>query len=165
MPAGTGQAVAVERSKIRVLSLALTALTVVGCGDDEAPAEEGIYELPSDEAERYDTAYIARVVADAAGDDLAEGAGEHVVIANNAEIRIDMGGWWLEVDGERLPLGIGRQIDVGTELRVHPGPGVTDEEAVFVGLEAEVLDDVGGTVVLRDAAGSEVAELRYPARS
>lgn len=85
-----------------------------------------------------------------------------MVIANNATIRIDMGGWSLEVDGERLPLGIGRQIDVGTELRVHPGPGTTDEDAVFVGLDEEVLDDVSGRVVLLDAVGSEVADMRYP---
>lgn len=136
---------------------AVVALTA--CGDDGPPA--GTYELPSSEANEYPTAYVETVVADPEGDDLAEGGGEHVVIANNATIRIDMGGWWLEVDDERLPLGIGRQIDVGTKLRVHPGSGETTEEAVFVGLDQEVLDDDGGVVVLRDAAGSEVATFRY----
>lgn len=132
---------------------------LAACGDAGAPA--GTYELSCSEADGYPTAYVETVVADPEGDDLAEGAGEHVVIANNATIRIDMGGWWLDVDGERLPLGIGRQIDVGTKLRVHPGPGETTEEAVFVGLDQEVLDDDGGVVVLRDAAGSEVATFRY----
>lgn len=149
---------------VRSIALVLAGVLVAGCGDDDEAGEpaEGTYELPSDEAEEYPTAYITRVVADAPGDDLEEGAGEHVVIANNATIRIDMGGWWLEVDGERLPLGIGRQIDVGTELRVHTGPGETDEEAVFVGLDEEVLVDAGATVVLRDAAGTEVATFEYP---
>lgn len=152
----------VHRHLVRWSSLALVALLSVACSDDSTPTADGTYVLPSDEAEGYPTAYIAQVVADPPGDDLAEGAGEHVVIANNATIRIDMGGWFLEVDGERLPLGIGRQIDVGTELRVHPGPGTTGDDAVFVGLEDEVLDDDGGEVLLLDAAGSEVAAFRYP---
>jgi hypothetical protein len=147
----------------RAALFAVTLAVAVACGDDAGPtAAPGTYVLPREDAEQYDTAYIAEVVADPPGDDLAEGAGEHVVIANNATIRIDMGGWWLEVDGERLPLGIGRQIDVDTTLRVHPGPGETDEDAVFVGLDQEVLDDDGGRVVLRDAAGTEVARFDYP---
>ena len=138
---------------------AATALAVAGCGDDSASS--AVFELPSSEAADYPTAYVSAVAADPEGDDLAVDGGEHVVIANNADIRIDMGGWWIDVDGERLPLGIGRQIDVGTELRVHPGPGETDDEAVFVGLDEEVLDDDGGVVILRDAAGTEVARFEY----
>lgn len=130
-----------------------------GCGGDAGTP--GTFELASAAAEEYSTAYVAVVVADPPGDDLAEGAGEYVVIRNNADIRIDMGGWWVDAGGERLPLGIGRQIDVGTGLRVHPGPGETNEGAVFAGLDREVLDDDGGVVVLRDAAGSEVARFAY----
>lgn len=151
-------------SRLAWTACLVALIPIAGCGDDDGPAPApGTYVLPADEADRYDTAYIAEVVADPEGDDLAEGGGEHVVIANHATIRIDMGGWWLDVDGERLPLGIGRQIDVGAELRVHPGPGMTDEDEVFVGLDAEVLDDERGQVVLRDAAGSEVARFRYAA--
>lgn len=108
------------------------------------------------------TAYIARVVADPPGDDLAVGAGEHVVIRNNASIRIDMGDWYLDVDGVRLPLGVGRQIEPRAELRIHPGPGTTTESAVFVGLDREVLGAERGTVSLRDPFGGEVSAFRYP---
>lgn len=142
------------------MSVAVAAVVALtACGD--GGASTSAYELSPSAADEYPTAYVDAVVADPEGDDLAEGAGEHIVIANNATIRIDMGGWWLDVGDERLPLGIGRQIDVGTKLRVHPGPGETTEEAVFVGLDQEVLDDDGGVVVLRDAAGSEVASFRY----
>lgn len=149
-----------RRHGVACLALALAA-TLTACGDDEPAAEPGIYRLPADEADDHETAYVAAVVADPPGDDLADGGGEHVVIANNADIRIDMGGWWLDVGSERLDLGIGRQIDVGAELRVHPGPGMTDDDAVFVGLDHEVLDDERGVVVLRDAAGDAVARFRY----
>lgn len=143
----------------RIMVVVGAALALTACGSDAAPA--GTYELPSSQADEYPTAYVDVVVADPPGDDLAEGAGEYVVIANNATIRIDMGGWWLDVGGERLPLGIGRQVDVATELRVYPGPGETTEDAVFVGLDKEVLDDDGGDVLLRDAAGTEVSTFRY----
>lgn len=146
---------------LRKVAIALVLTVAAACGG-EGDSGSGTYTLPREDAEAYETAYIAEVIADPPGDDLAEGGGEHVVIANNATIRIDMGGWWLEVDGERLPLGIGRQIDVGTTLRVHPGSGETDEDAVFVGLDEEVLDDDVGTVVLLDAAGTEVARFEYP---
>lgn len=134
------------------------AVVAAGCGSD---TEDGIYTLPGSEAGEYPTAYIDTIVADPPGDDLAEDGGEHLVIANNAEIRIDMGGWWIDVGGTRLPLGIGRQIDVAATLAVHPGPGETSDDAVFVGLDRAVLDDDGGRAVLRDAAGSEVARFAY----
>lgn len=151
------------RRRHRLACLTLTvAVLAAACGDDDAPATEpGTYRIAAGEAEQYDTAYIAAVVADPPGDDLAEGAGEHVVIANKADIRIDMGGWWLDVGSERLDLGIGRQIDPGAELRVHPGPGTTDDDAIFLDLGTEVLDDDRGVVVLRDAAGDVVARFRY----
>lgn len=137
------------------------ALAVAGCGGaGQAPTS---FSLPSGQAEQYATAYVAEVVAAPEGDDLAEGAGEHVVIANNADIRIDMGGWTLQTgDGVRLPLGIGRQIDVGARLRVHSSCGQDGEQAVFACLEQEALDDERGLVALLDAAGTEVARLAYP---
>lgn len=139
----------------------LLLLAACGGGDD---APEGEFRLPSSEADDHDTAYVAVVVADPPGDDLAEGAGEHVVIRNNADIRIDMGGWFLELpSGDRIPIGIGRQIDVGAELRVHPGPGETGDDAVFAGRERQGLPDEGGVVKLLDAAGAEVASFAYGA--
>ena len=139
---------------------AAALLVLAGCGDDGPPA--GTFRLSASEAEGYATAYIAEVVADPPGDDLAPGAGEHVVIRNNAEIRIDLGGWTIEDgDGDRLPLGIGRQIDVGAELRVHTGTGDDDDQAVFAGLDDEALDDDRGVVRLLDSAGMEVMRMVY----
>ncbi len=144
---------------MRRLVCGAVALAAVGCGGS-SPA--GTYELPAEQAEQYDTAYLAAVVAATDGDDLEEGAGEHVVVANNWDHRTDMGGWWIEdADGNRLPLGIGRQIDPNAELRVHTSCGEDTDEAVFACLDVEVLDDDGDVLRLLDSAGSEVARFAY----
>ncbi|MBS3940500.1 MAG: lamin tail domain-containing protein [Actinobacteria bacterium] len=139
------------------------AVIAVGCGG----GADGIYVLPDDQVQQYDTAYLAEVVAaPEEGDDLDEGAGEHVVIRNNWDHRTDMGGWYIETDdGVRLPLGIGRQIDPDAELRVHSSCGENTDEAVFVCLDDEALDDDGGVLVLRDSAGAEVARFAYGSAS
>ena len=64
--------------------LDLSAWRVAGCGAEQDP-----FTLPDDQAEQYATAYLLRVEPAPDGDDLAEGAGEYVVIANNADIRVD----------------------------------------------------------------------------
>ncbi len=144
----------------RLHALAAAVVLTAACGGGaEAPA--GTFELP-DPAEDA-TAYVAVVVADPPGDDLAHGAGEHLVIRNNTDTRIDMGGWYFTIEDTRLPLGIGRQIDPDAELRVHPGPGETTDDAVFVGLDEEALPDTGGLLILHDAGGNIVDRCPYGA--
>ncbi len=144
-------------SRAVALAAVLATSIVAGCG-----AEQDAFTLPDDQAEQYATAYLLRVEPVPDGDDLADGGGEYVVIANNADIRVDMGGWYIDdAAGNRLNLGIGRQIDVGTELRVYSSCGESTDEAVFACTGVEVLDDDGDVLTLRDSAGTEVAELRY----
>jgi hypothetical protein len=141
--------------------LPVLAGLLVGCG--AAAGADGTFVLPDDEVAAHDTAYLAEIVADPAeGDDLDEGAGEHVVIRSNFDHRTDMGGWYIETaDGVRLPLGIGRQLDPDAELRVHTGCGEDGDDAVFACLDVEALDDTGGVLTLRDSAGGEVASFAY----
>jgi micrococcal nuclease len=136
--------------------LLVAVAVVAGC----TSATPGVFEPEA--VDEGATAYIARVVADPEGDDLAEGAGEHVVISHDLEIRNDLGGWWIEnADGQRLNLGIGTQIDPGESLQVHTGCGEPDGTAVFNCLDEEVLGDAGDVLVLRDAAGAEVDRFAY----
>lgn len=137
-----------------VLVLALLSVSCSSAGDRLV--------LPESEAEQYPTAYLSRVEPAPQGEDLAEGSGEYVVIEQNADIRVDMGGWYIEDSGgKRLNLGIGRQIDAGAELRVYSSCGESTDEAVFACVGAEVLDDDGDVLTLRDSAGDEVAEFAY----
>ncbi|MBA2280835.1 MAG: hypothetical protein M3527_06030 [Actinomycetota bacterium] len=156
--------------RVAVATLLLTACGGTPRADDPgstappatgAPAD-GTFELPAEAAAGYPEAYIAAVVANPPGDDLAVDGGEYVLIRSNLTIRTDMGGWTVDADGEVLPLGIGRQLDVGAELRLHTGRGTDDADDVFAGLDREVLDD-GGLLVLRDSAGAEVARFAYGA--
>ena len=138
----------------------LSALILAGCGGGEAQPP-GTFHLSTDESESYDTVFIAVVVADPPGDDLEPGGGEYVILRNRADIRIDVGGWWVSVAGHRLRLGTGRQIEPKADLSVHPAAGDTTEKAVFAGLTDEVLDDRSGRVTLHDSSGAEVARFRY----
>ncbi|GAB2739145.1 lamin tail domain-containing protein [Nocardioides pakistanensis] len=139
------------------VSLVLAGLAA-GCSDDLSDE----LSLSGTEAEAYATAYLSQVEPAPEGDDLADGAGEYVVIEQNADIRVDMGGWYIEdADGNRLSLGIGRQIDPGAELRVYSSCGESSDEAVFVCADQEVLDDEGDVLTLRDSAGGEVATFTY----
>lgn len=143
------------RRFVTCLTLTLTA----ACGGSST---RGTFELPSPDARRYQTAYIAAVVADPDGDDLEWGAGEHVVIRNNWDHRADLGGWWIEDDdGNRLRLGFGRQLDPDAELRVHTPCGEDSDEAVFACLYHEVLNDDTGVLRLVDANGNDVARFGY----
>jgi len=113
-------------------------------------------------AEQYSTAYLSRVEPAREGDDLAEGSGEYVLIEQNADIRVDMGGWYIEdADGNRLNLGIGRQIDGAAELRVYSSCGESTDDEVFDCSDVEVLDDEGDVLTRRDSAGAEVAVFGY----
>jgi hypothetical protein len=138
--------------------LGVVLLMALGC----AGQSETRYVLDPDQAAQYPTAYIAEVVAAAEGGDLVADGGEHVVIRSNFELRTDLGGWVVQTgEGHRLPLGVGRQLDPGEELRVHPACGSDTDRAVFACLETAVLPDDGGTVILLDAAGTEVARFAY----
>ena len=145
---------------MRTRALLVAVLVVVaGCGDGAGP---GTFTLPGDQVKEHDTSYIATVVADPAGDDLAEGVGEHLVIRSNFDHRTDMGGWDVEdSDGNRLPLGIGRQLDAGAELRVYSSCGEGTDEAVYACLDEPVLDDDGDIVKLVDSGGTEVMRFAY----
>lgn len=145
------------RVRFLLVSVGLASL-VVGCSQNA----EDPFSLPASEAGQYPTAYMSRVEPAPEGDDFAEGGGEFVVIEQNADIRVDMGGWYVEdADGNRLDLGIGRQIDPGAKLRVYSSCGESTDEAVFACSEVEVLDDQGDVLTLRDSAGGEVAVLPY----
>lgn len=139
----------------RTFELLAVAVLVAACGGGP---DDGRFALPGDEAEQYETAYIAEVVPAGTAAD-----GEHLVLRNRHEIvRADLGGWALEdADGNRLRIPFSRQIDPGEDLTVYTGSGEDTDDAIYGGLAGDVLGDEADTLVLLDAAGSEVARFSY----
>lgn len=163
------------RRGIRGIGLLLATVVMVACGSAEPgtgaasgpsvsspPTAPATFAIDPGEVDRYDTAYIAAVVADPAGPDVVAGAGEHVVLASNFELETDLGGWAItDDDGNRLALPPSTKLPTGQRLRVYVASGTDSDEAVYAGLGGEVLEDDGDTLVLRDAGGNEVARLTY----
>jgi hypothetical protein len=148
------------RSRTSAVVAVFAALA--GCSSESGSGSAGEFELPEGEAEQYRSAYLSKVVAGPEGEDLAEGGGEFVLLSNNASIRTDLGGWYVEdADRNRLPLGIGTQVDEGAQLRLYSACGENTAEKIFACADAEVLDDLGDTLTLYDSAGGEVAQFAY----
>ena len=144
----------------KIAATLLAAGVVAGCNAEASGQEEIL--LPETAAKQYTDAYMARVVPASGEDDLAKGAGEFVVLVNPADFPTAVGGWYIEdADGNRLNLGIGRQIKEGGELLVYSSCGESTDEAVFACAEREVLGDEGDVLTLRDSAGSDAAEFAY----
>lgn len=136
-------------------SIAVLVLVSSGCGGGVA---DGTFVLPEDEAEQYDTAYIAEVHPEGTAED-----GEYLVLRNRHDIvRADLGGWAIEdADGNRIRIPFSRQIDPGDELVVRTGRGEDTEDEIHAGLDGDILDDDGDVLVLMDSAGKEVARFPY----
>lgn len=118
-------------------------------GGDGGDGGDGAAE---DDVRQVEGAHIADVVLD--GD-------PHVVLRSTVDHEDSVGGWYLQVtDGARLALPPSTRIPAGAELRVHPGPGDSTEEDLYVGGDPDALGD-GGTVTLHDAFGGEVDSLAY----
>lgn len=81
-----------------------------------------------------------------------------LAVRNGWEHRANLGGWWIQdADGNRLALGVGRQIDPGAELRVHTACSDDTDEAVFACLDEPVLHDDGDVLTLRQRRHSSQA--------
>ena len=139
-----------------MLRRALAALVLLACAacqsdDDKA---DGVFVMPQDQVEEHDGAYVHEVVT-GDGDEL-------IALRSNSTIEEDLGNWFIEVGGDqRLTIPPSTFISVDGELRVHIGQGENDGDDVYAGLDAEVLDDEAGTVVLRDVFGGEVSRFEY----
>jgi hypothetical protein len=96
---------------------------------------------------------------DPAGPDVVH---EHVVIRNNEDQPLDLGGWKL-VDraGHELTLPA-RTLQPGEEVRIWSGEGQSDEKNVFWGRKQAVWNNAGDLVQLVNPSGEEVVSFEYP---
>lgn len=81
--------------------------------------------------------------------------GSSVVLAADGEAEADLGGWVLiDADGNELRLPPSTKIHPGAELTVHPGPGTSEGDDLY--LDTDQPFEFDSVVVLADAFGGEV---------
>lgn len=84
------------------------------------------------------------------------------VFSRHEIVRADLGMWSVvDADGNRLRIPPSVQIDPGGELGVYSSCRKNTNDAIFVCLDSEVLDDDGDVLVLLDAGGREFARFAY----
>ncbi|GAA3326247.1 glycerophosphodiester phosphodiesterase family protein [Paeniglutamicibacter sulfureus] len=97
---------------------------------------------------------ISNAINDVPGNDLQPETGEHVILTNNGNRTIDVGGYVLrDAANNILRIGKGFKLTPGAELRVYSGPGTNTAEAFYLGGETAVLNNGGDSLGLWTAKG------------
>ncbi|MCV9993366.1 glycerophosphodiester phosphodiesterase family protein [Paeniglutamicibacter sp. ZC-3] len=97
---------------------------------------------------------MSNAINDVPGNDLQPETGEHVILTNNGNRTIDVGGYVLrDAANNILRIGKGFKLTPGAELRVYSGPGTNTAEAFYLGGETAVLNNGGDSLGLWTAKG------------
>ncbi|WP_435066008.1 lamin tail domain-containing protein [Halobaculum sp. EA56] len=128
--------------------------TPAAAGDGETTATASATATPEG-----DGVVIARIHADAEGDDAENLNDEYVVLANRGEEAVDLSGWTLaDAAGFTYEFPEGTTLAPGASLTLHVGSGEDTEADLYWGRSRPTLNNDGETVTLRDADGSVVDE-------
>ena len=92
---------------------------------------------------------MSNAINDVPGNDLQPETGEHVILTNNGNRTIDVGGYVLrDAANNVLRIGKGFKLTPGAELRVYSGPGTNTAEAFYLGGDTAVLNNGGDSLGL-----------------
>ncbi|WP_254272021.1 lamin tail domain-containing protein [Haloarcula marina] len=106
---------------------------------------------------------IARINADAAGDDRANLDDEYVVLRNDGDRPLDLTGWTMaDAADHEYAFPDGFTLDPGATVTVHTGSGADTATDLYWGLDRPVWNNDGDTVVLSNASGDRVRTETYP---
>lgn len=105
---------------------------------------------------------VARIHADAAGDDRENLADEYVVLANQGESTIDLSGWSVSDDsGATYTFPEETELTPGTELILRTGAGTDANGEFYWGSGRPVWNNDGDTVTVTAANGTVIARRTY----
>ncbi|WP_264783225.1 lamin tail domain-containing protein [Haladaptatus sp. T7] len=105
---------------------------------------------------------VARIHADADGNDHENLNDEYVVLKNAADETLDLSGWTVSDDGGhtyRVPSGV--TLAGGETLTLYTGSGSDSASELHWNADAAVWNNGGDTVVVRDATGTVVLRRKY----
>ena len=101
---------------------------------------------------------IVEVAADLPDDDVVV---EYLIVRNSRSAAVSMTGWSLgDTAGRRVRLPA-FTIEGEAYMWIWTGAGEADETNVYLGLRTAIWDSTGGTALLLDNQGDEVARLTY----
>ncbi|WP_135851119.1 lamin tail domain-containing protein [Halorussus salinus] len=116
----------------------------------------------ADDSDTANSLAVARVHADARGDEAANLNDEYVVFRNAGDRTIDLSGWVVSDEADhRYAFPAGTELAPGETLTLHTGRGTDGGGDYYWNADAPVWNNAGDTVFVRDADGSLVAEVSY----
>ncbi|MFC7045873.1 lamin tail domain-containing protein [Halobacteriaceae archaeon GCM10025711] len=105
---------------------------------------------------------VATVHADADGNDGENLNDEYVVLRNDGDETLDIGGWEVrDVAGHTYRFPAGSTLAPGASVTLHTGAGTDTATDRYWGADGPVWNNDGDTVVVTDDRGTTVLEVRY----
>ncbi len=105
---------------------------------------------------------IARVHADADGNDHDNLNDEYFVLQNSGNDAVDIAGWTISDDSGhtyRVPSGV--SMKPGTTLTLYSGAGSNSATELYWGSDSAVWNNGGDTIIVRNAGGDVVLRKQY----
>jgi micrococcal nuclease len=104
---------------------------------------------------------IAAVHPNPPGPDADALTEEYVVVRNTGPETVDLGGWYLRVEGGPIYFFEEHELKPGAELVVHAGSGRDTDTDVYWGVGRPVLDNDHDTLTLVDGTANRTARFSY----
>jgi micrococcal nuclease len=131
-------------------------------GSTTVPPTEATTTPPPVVADGGVSLVVAKIHADAAGNDHDNANDEYVVLENTGSSAIEMTGWTLRDEfGHRFEFPDGFTLGPGESVTIRTGHGTNTETTLYWGSDTAIWNNGGDTVIVRDADGTVVVKRAY----
>ncbi|SFR89582.1 micrococcal nuclease [Halomicrobium zhouii] len=153
----------VARGYARVYDTSFTrADSFYAAESDARQASLGVWQCADPASRSASDGLDVRVVADAPGNDNENLNGEFVVLTNDGDESLDIGGWTVgDEAGREYTFPDGASVAAGGSVRLYSGSGTDNETAYFWAANGAVWNNDGDAVTVRNEDGAVVARESY----